>query len=394
VTSESIRRVLATALALTLSASGVAIAGKPSEAGPAQALFDEAQKDIDAKRWDAAIEKLERAVKLVPDAIGARLTLADCYENAGRLGSAWEQYSVAVALAEKEKQPARADKARKQASALRAKVAVVKLVVPDAARAQGLQVFQDDKPIAEALWGTDIPVDSGREIVFRASASGRKAWTTRIFVKTDGSNTKIDVPVLDKEAGWDQAIEEQKHKEATSRKPTWMDFTFGGVRGFVGAGIGGGPYAFFTTEGFNAGQVGVIGGIQLSARGGVIIDRHEVGIEVSLPLWYTTDNDLPVAFQVNAAYAYLAKITKLPAGGRPDAIELYWPLRVGLGTIVLVDDDGDATALFQARADVVGVGLQVGNLLLEVNAPSVRFFAPDRGFHMLFGFGLNASYMF
>ncbi len=58
----------------------------------AQALHDQGLKALDAKDYATACPKLEEVVRLVPDGLGARLSLAECYEGADRLASAWTVY--------------------------------------------------------------------------------------------------------------------------------------------------------------------------------------------------------------------------------------------------------------------------------------------------------------
>lgn len=37
--------------------------------------------------------------RLVPEGLGAKLTLAECYESQGKLASAWTQYTVVESMA-------------------------------------------------------------------------------------------------------------------------------------------------------------------------------------------------------------------------------------------------------------------------------------------------------
>src|SRR5258708_31530603 len=79
----------------------VATAGTPAFAQPqprpqgdpvaAQALFDAAKRLVHEGRFAEACPKLEESQKLDP-AIGTHYALADCYEKAGRLATAWVAY--------------------------------------------------------------------------------------------------------------------------------------------------------------------------------------------------------------------------------------------------------------------------------------------------------------
>ena len=57
----------------------------------AQALYDSATVLMDAHDYANACAKLEEVTHLVPDGLGARLTLADCYEREKK----WEQARAA-----------------------------------------------------------------------------------------------------------------------------------------------------------------------------------------------------------------------------------------------------------------------------------------------------------
>src|SRR5262245_52153167 len=77
----------------------VSIGPRAALADDAQVLFDEAMKQISGGAYDSACPKLEEVNRLAPGKIGARLELARCYEQWGKLGSAWRHYSIAADLA-------------------------------------------------------------------------------------------------------------------------------------------------------------------------------------------------------------------------------------------------------------------------------------------------------
>src|SRR4051794_13843510 len=84
-------------LAAALLAGGIASAQQvdPQALGAAQAVFDSAQGLMAAREYAAACPKLEEVVRLVPAGVGAKLQLAKCYDEAGRVASAWAAYVVA-----------------------------------------------------------------------------------------------------------------------------------------------------------------------------------------------------------------------------------------------------------------------------------------------------------
>src|SRR4051812_34469617 len=94
-------------------AASIAIAGAPSAAHAqstvpttvmARGLYEQAVAAIGRKEYEAAYRMLEEAVRLEPAALGARLVLAECYEAADRLASAWGAYGIVEQEAMKAKQ--------------------------------------------------------------------------------------------------------------------------------------------------------------------------------------------------------------------------------------------------------------------------------------------------
>src|SRR5262245_14421848 len=110
----------------------------------AQALYEQAVAAMDKKDYASACPSLEEVVRLIPEGVGAKLTLAECYEGAGRLASAWTGYALAEAAAAKENQREREQKAHARAEALKPKLARLTIVVPEAVRAlPGLAITRD-----------------------------------------------------------------------------------------------------------------------------------------------------------------------------------------------------------------------------------------------------------
>jgi hypothetical protein len=137
-------------------------------------------------------------VRLAPQGVGGRLTLAECYEGAGKLASAWTQYTLAQAAAARQKQTAREKKAAQRASALRPKLAELTVTVPEAVRAtEGLLVERDGVAIGAAQWDTAIPVDKGAHEVV-ATAPGKQRWAKTADVAADGEKATVTLePLID-----------------------------------------------------------------------------------------------------------------------------------------------------------------------------------------------------
>jgi tetratricopeptide (TPR) repeat protein len=188
-----------TALLAVLAAGAVLASGEaraqtaaPGSAAAAQALFDQASAEMDEKQYAAACPRLEEVTRLVPEGIGARLALAECYEATGRLASAWSQLAAVAALAEKAGQAQRSKEAGARAAALRPKLATLTIEVPAAVRSlSGVVVKRDNAEVGEAQWGAALPVDAGRhEVTVTAPDHGQ--WTKHVEVDADGVKVSIE----------------------------------------------------------------------------------------------------------------------------------------------------------------------------------------------------------
>jgi hypothetical protein len=157
-------------------------------------LFDEAERLMTAQRMSEACPKFGESYRLDPQ-IGVLLHLADCQERIGKLASAWASFREAGDLAEKLGDP-RAAEARGYAAALEPRLPRLTVTVSEAARVPGLEVRREGQPIGEPLWGSGVPVDPGEHQV-EASAPGKKPWSGRVTVESEGQQVALEVPPLE-----------------------------------------------------------------------------------------------------------------------------------------------------------------------------------------------------
>jgi hypothetical protein len=161
-----------------------------------QALYDDAVASMERKEYDAACPKLEVVVRRVPEGIGAKITLAQCYEEAGRLATAWATYELAAEAAAEAKQMERRLKARFRADALKPKLARLTITVAEPMRAlAGLTIERDGVPIDPLKWSVPLPVDQGSHVI-AASAPGKKRWETTVEIAANGSSESVTVDAL------------------------------------------------------------------------------------------------------------------------------------------------------------------------------------------------------
>jgi len=127
------RAVTVTAGLIVLLSTGVARAdGSGHER--AVAAFEEGRRYIEAGNCDAGITKLTESLRYEPS-IGARVSLADCYEPGDALG-AWKQLREAARLAYLNHDD-RLASVEKRATALEPRLSLVRVVVPAASGVAG-----------------------------------------------------------------------------------------------------------------------------------------------------------------------------------------------------------------------------------------------------------------
>jgi len=160
----------------------------------AQALFDQARTLMNAQRFDAACPKLEESQRLDPG-IGTQFNLASCYEQQGKLASAWANFLEVVSIATATGQDARAQAATRRASLLERRLPRLEIVVPTKARAAGLQITRDDVIVGEAQWSVAVPVDPGLHAI-EVTAPGRRAYSGAARA-AEGAIVTFEVPVLE-----------------------------------------------------------------------------------------------------------------------------------------------------------------------------------------------------
>lgn len=167
----------------------------PQRTAAAKALYDRAVEEMEQGEHIAACPKLEEAIQLEPAAIGARMTLAQCYEGAGRLASAWTTYLTVEQMAGSAGQKERQARAHEQAEALKPKLAHVIIEVPDELKdIPDLDIRRDGIPVGRGQWDTPIPIDRGNH---RIEIKGDGKRVQRLFVITkDGQPVRVKLPRL------------------------------------------------------------------------------------------------------------------------------------------------------------------------------------------------------
>ena len=165
-------------------------------------LYDDAEKLMAAGDHAGACPKYAESQHRDPQ-LGTLLHLADCYEKAGKLMSAWVTFNEAVEAAARKsasgvKEP-RGQTARDRAAALEGKLSNLVITVTNG-DTPGLEVKQNGSLVGRAVWGTAVPIDPGSYVV-TAQAPGKKPWSKTTEVATNGLKVEVNVPPLEDETG-------------------------------------------------------------------------------------------------------------------------------------------------------------------------------------------------
>jgi hypothetical protein len=176
--------------------SAPAYAQGASDKASADALFDEAKRLMEAKRFAEACPKLADSQRLDP-AVGTLLNLALCYRQNGQSASAWATYREAAAQARTQGQADREELARNEATALEKELTrLVIEVSPEARAVSGLEIKRDGAVVPPGLWDIPAPVDPGVRKI-DVSAPGKKPLHLEATTQGVGGTAKVVIPVLD-----------------------------------------------------------------------------------------------------------------------------------------------------------------------------------------------------
>ena len=171
-------------------------AAEPSSDDKALAttLFREARALIADGHTPEACAKFEESHRLDPSG-GTILNLALCHEKEGKLARAWSEFSEAIAFARRDYRDDREVEAQDHATKLEPRLSRLTVIVPQAARVEGLHVECDGRELAPASWSLAIPVDGGERVV-RAGAPGHLAWSKTIEMAGEAGAVTVEIPAL------------------------------------------------------------------------------------------------------------------------------------------------------------------------------------------------------
>ena len=182
--------------------AGLCLAGAPARAQDAQtqamgrSLFNEAVALFNKGDYESACLKFEASLKAFPG-IGTRGKLAECYEKAGRVASAWQTYREVAQLATKGGDPTREQVAAERAKALEPRLSYVTVVIPPVNDVPGLVVKRNGRELERSKLGIADPIDPG-SVIFDLSAPGKKQLR-KIVTENERARITFEVPAISPE---------------------------------------------------------------------------------------------------------------------------------------------------------------------------------------------------
>jgi hypothetical protein len=108
--------------------------------------------------------------------LGTRFQLGDCYENIGKLASAWALFVEVRDEAQRTGQTSREQISRERAERIVSRLPKLTITVPPAIAAlPGLEIRDNGSIVNEPSWARPLPVDPGEHTI-TATAQGRGSW--------------------------------------------------------------------------------------------------------------------------------------------------------------------------------------------------------------------------
>lgn len=184
-----------------LPLSSLLLAASASAQTPIDARAASVAALTEAKRLAAAGNAAEACAKYgesysLDAQLDALLPLADCFEQSGKLASAYNAFRDAVEVAQRAGD-ARAATADARAQKLRPRLSYLTVEVLQERRLPALAVERDGFRLGSSSWGVPMPIDAGQHVV-SVNAYGYKPWQTIIDVQGEGAAPYVEVPMLEK----------------------------------------------------------------------------------------------------------------------------------------------------------------------------------------------------
>ncbi len=202
-------------------------------------LFRQGRELMLQKRYRKACRKFEESLRLLRGA-GTQLNLAQCYEQIGKLASAWTHYLEVLAVAKRQGRRDREKLASARLSAVEPRLTRL-VIVPPQKTVRGLQIKRGRIVVKQPQWRTPIPVDPGAYWI-QASAPGKQLWRHRVDAFGQGRTLTVSVPPLRDAPAERGAPIRPVPDESSESSPGWSAYQTGAVVlagiSVIGVGLG------------------------------------------------------------------------------------------------------------------------------------------------------------
>lgn len=201
--SRCLRSTLAFSLAAGLSLSPLAASAQERDTAAAQALFEQARDLVQQGKLAEACPKFQESNRLDPG-IGTQFHLADCYEQSGRVASAWALFLDVASQARASGQPDREKVGQQRAEKLLPRLPRLAVNVPETSKTSGLEIRRNGILVGSAQWGTPMPIDPG-EVEITVSAPSKQTLRQTVRLE-EGKSFSYSVPTLADQAKPAEAV--------------------------------------------------------------------------------------------------------------------------------------------------------------------------------------------
>jgi len=236
------RRMARLAVCGILAVFSFLATGGAAHADRADQLFKKGKKLLAEKRYPEACTAFEDSDRIDPG-IGAKLNVARCYQEWGKLATAWRWFTDAERMANQTKDD-RATKIHELVEELDPTVPRLKVTAPRDADTRGLAIKLDGVDFDVAALGTDRRVDPGPHQVDYIVDGAKQ---TKVIPVERGASSEIIL---------DLPTRATPHRTTRAARPEVSERDPGRNRRLLGLGIGGAGVV----------AVGIAGIVTLGAR--------------------------------------------------------------------------------------------------------------------------------
>ena len=159
----------------------------------ADKLFEEGRGYLQRKEYQLACTAFEQSQQADP-AIGTQLNIALCYEQWGKLASAYKAY-VATENVAKEKKDKRSKQARKKIDELEPKLGRLRVSIPASADPYSIYLFDGKETEREALVEEQL-LDAGTHTIEVRVAGAAPKQTTIELKGGDSKTIEVELPII------------------------------------------------------------------------------------------------------------------------------------------------------------------------------------------------------